>query len=144
MSNHPINLSKSIFYILLIFLLINCLFPGSLMGYLIFEDIDRYPSLADNPIYQPLPIKFYPIGDLINHFILYFIITLAGYNAFLKNKRFKNLFYFMLFLSVFLELPHLVIPNRTFEFYDIAANLSGVIFAYFVIAIYRFYCKNKT
>mgnify|MGYP006138283201 CR=1 FL=1 len=138
-----VNLSKSIFYILLIFLLINYLFPGSLIGYLKFGDVGRHPSLSDNPIYQPIPKKFYPIGDLINHFIFFFIFTLTACNVFLKNNRFNNLFYILLFLSVFLELFHLIIPNRRFEFYDIFANLSGVIFAYFVIVIYRFYCKNK-
>ena len=138
-----INLSKIIFYILLLFLLIFYLFPGSLMGYFVFGDFGRHPSLTDNPIYQPLPIKFYLIGDLINHFIFFIIIALVGFYIYSKKKNFRNLFYFMLFFSAFLELFHLVIPNRTFEIYDAAANLSGVIFAYFIIAIYRFYNKNK-
>jgi len=137
------NLLKSIFYILLIFFLFNYLFPGSLMGYFMFGDIGRHPSLADNPIYQPIPIKFYFIGDQINHFISTFLISFAGFCTFLKNKNFNRLFYIMLSFSAVIELFHFAIPNRVFEVYDVVANLSGVIFAYFIIAIYRIYNKNK-
>ena len=137
------NLLKNIFYIFLIFFLINYLFPGSLMGYFIFDDLGRSPSLADNPIYEPISKNFYSLGDLVNHFIFTFLISFAGFCIHLKNKRFVRVFYIILSLSVTLELFHFVIPNRAFEFYDVVANLSGVIFAYFIIAIYRFYNKNK-
>ena len=139
-----INLSKVIFYILLVLLLITYLFPGSLIGYFVFGDLGRHPSLADNPIYQPIPIKFYYIGDQINHFMFFLIITLFGFYIYLKDRKFKSLFYVILFSSVILELFHFFIPNRAFEIYDIFANLSGVMIAYLIIITYRFYNKNKT
>ena len=137
-----INLSKVIFYILLILLLITYLFPGSLAGYFVFGDLGRHPSLADNPIYQPIPINFYSIGGLLNHFMLFFLITLIGLYIYSENRNFKNLLYIALTFSVVLELFHFFIPNRAFEIYDVFANLSGAMFAYFMIIIYRFY-NNK-
>ena len=137
------NLLKNIFYVLLIFFLINYLFPGSFIGYFMFGDLGRHPSLADNPIYQPIPIKFYYIGDYINHFIFTFLVSLFGFCIYLKNQKTNRLFYIILFFSVVLELFHLIIPNRAFEFYDVVANLGGVIFAYLIIVIYRFYNRNK-
>ena len=101
-----INLSKVIFYILLILLLITYLFPGSLVGYFVFGDLGRHPSLADNPIYQPIPINFYSIGGLLNHFMLFFLITLIGLYIYPENRNFKNLLYIALTFSVVLELFH--------------------------------------
>ena len=34
---------------------------------------------------------------------------------------------FILFLSCVLEIFHLIIPNRAFEFYDLIANFTGVV-----------------
>ena len=137
------NLLKNIFYVLLIFFLINYLFPGSFTGYFMFGDLGRHPSLADNPIYQLIPIKFYYIGDYINHFIFAFLVSFFGFCIYLKNQKINRLFYIISFFSVVLELFHLIIPNRAFEFYDVVANLGGVIFAYLIIVIYRFYNRNK-
>ena len=134
---------KCIFYILLIFFLINYLFPGSLMGYFIFGDVGRHPSLSDNPIYQPIPMKFYEIGDLVNHFISMLLISFFCFCIYFKDKKFERLFYIILSFALILELFHFIIPNRAFQIYDVVANLSGVLFAYFIIVIYRFYNKNK-
>jgi hypothetical protein len=139
-----INISKGILYILIIFLLINYLFPGSLMGYFIFGDLGRQLSLADNPIFQPIPHDYYFLGDLISHFIFFALISFGIFNFYLKNRKLKNLFYILLSFSIVLELLHFVIPNRSFQFLDIVANSIGIIFAYFIIIIYRFYNKRKT
>ena len=137
------NLLKITFYIFLIFFLISYLFPGSLMGYFMFGDISRHPSLADNPIYQLMPIRFTPIANYLNHFLFTLLISFAGFCTYFKKKILERLFCILLSFAVVLELFHFVIPNRAFEVYDLAANLCGVIFAYFIIAIYRFYNKYK-
>ena len=52
--------------------------------------------------------------------------------------RVKNIFTsykVVLFLSGILEILHLIIPNRAFEFYDLIANMTGVII---VLLIYSF------
>jgi len=134
-----INLLKFLFYISLIFLIIIYLFPGSLMGYFVFGDLGRQISLADNPIYQVIPSEYYSLGSILNHLFYFFYFSVLSLCIFSNNQNLNILFYSLLFFSIFLELLHVIIPNRTFEIYDLIANLIGVLFAYFVIIIYRFY-----
>ena len=56
------------FYISLILLAIFSLFPGSLLGFLVFGDFTRQPSLADNPIHIFIDTPNYQMGTIINHF----------------------------------------------------------------------------
>ena len=43
--------------------------------------------------------------------------------------------FFFIFLSIFLELIHLVIPNRAFELNDLIANIAGVVSIFFVFKL---------
>ena len=45
----------------------------------------------------------------------------------LRLKIFLTNYRFILFISCVLEISHLIIPNRAFEFYDLIANLTGVV-----------------
>jgi len=138
-----INLLKFIFYISLIFLIVIYLFPGSLLGYFAFGDFGRQVSLADNPIYQVIPSEYYWLGSVMNHLLFFLFFSTLGLYIFSNNKNLNILFYSLLFFSVFLELLHIIIPKRAFEVYDLAANLIGVLFAYFLIIIYRFLIKDE-
>ena len=55
---------------------------------------------------------------------------------FLKNKKFKKIVYGLFFLSIILEVSHLIIANRSFQLSDLIANILGVIVAYSVVKIY--------
>ena len=46
-----------------------------------------------------------------------------------------------LFLSIFLEVLQFIIPRRAFEIYDVSANFAGVLVAYYLLKIYKFW-KN--
>ena len=121
---------KLIFYFSVILLIIISLYPGSLAGYLIYEDLSKQPNLIKNPF-----------GTSINHFIYYFYISLLGFVVYLKEKNFKVLVYYLLFLSILLEILHFAVPNRSFELYDLIANILGVLVAYYAIKIYLFLKK---
>ena len=121
---------KLIFYFSVILLIIISLYPGSLAGYLIYEDFSKQPNLIKNPF-----------GTSINHFIYYFYISLLGFVVYLKEKNFKVLVYYLLFLSILLEILHFAVPNRSFELYDLIANILGVLVAYYAIKIYLFLKK---
>jgi len=121
---------KSIFHISVLFLIVISLWPGSLIGFLLYNDLSQQPDLIQNPF-----------GTTINHFICYGCISLMGFSIYAKNENFKKLVYGLFFLSITLEIFHLLIPNRSFQLQDLLANIFGVMVAYLVIKIYLFIHK---
>ena len=116
MKNNVLKLIKYLYYTSLLVLLILYLFPGSLIGYFLYGNLGKQPELLNTPI-----------GTSINHFFYFMFLTvLASISNVKKTKIFTN-FYFILFISVILELLHLIVPNRAFEFYDLLANVAGVL-----------------
>ena len=119
---------KSTFHISVLFLIIISLWPGSLIGYLLYRDWGLQPILISNPA-----------GTSINHFICYFCVSLFGFFLYLRDKNYNKLVYRLFFLSIILELLHFIIPNRSFQLVDLIGNILGVIVAYFAIKIYLFF-----
>ena len=122
---------KYIFHISVLSLIVISLWPGSIIGFLLYSDWDQQPNLIENPF-----------GTAINHFICYGSISLMGFAIYAKNENFKKLVYGLFFLSITLEILHLVIPNRSFQLQDLLANIFGVMVAYFAIKIYLFFNKS--
>ena len=125
-----IKFLKSIFYISVLFLIIISLYPGSLLGYLLYGDLSKHPNLIENPF-----------GTTINHFIYYLYVSLLGFFLYLRTENFQKLVYSLFLLSVILELLHFIIPNRSFQLGDLIGNILGVIVAYSIIKIYLFFNK---
>ena len=125
------SLLKFIFYASILLLIIISLFPGSLLGFFLYNDLGKQPNLVENPF-----------GTAINHFISYFYVSMLGLCIFLRNNNFQKLVYGLFFLSIILEVVQIVVPNRAFEIYDISANLIGVLFAYLTVKIYQFWGKS--
>ena len=121
---------KFIFHISVLFLIIISLYPGSLLGYLLYGDFGQQPNLVKNPF-----------GTTINHFIYYVYISLLGLFLNLRMESFQRVFYGLLFLSIILELLHFIIPNRSFQLGDLIGNILGVIVAYSVVKIYLYFKK---
>ena len=119
---------KYIFHFSVLFLIIISLWPGSLLGFLFYNDWGKQPDLVENPL-----------GTTINHFIYYIYLSLLGFFIYLKSENFKKLVYGLFFLSITLELLHLIIPNRSFQLTDLLGNIFGVTVAYLVIKIYLFF-----
>ena len=123
---------KIVFYNSLLFLVIVSLYPGSLIGYFLYGNLSQQPDLISNPY-----------GTTINHLICYTYISIIGFFIYNQTKYFKKLLYTLFFLSITLELSHLVIPKRSFQVEDLIANILGVVIAYCVIRIYILFCKKK-
>ena len=119
---------KFIFHISVLFLIIISLYPGSLLGYLLYGDLGQQPNLIKNPF-----------GTTINHFIYYVCVSLLGFFLYLRSKSLKKLIYGLFFLAIILEVLHFIIPNRSFQIIDLFGNILGVIVAYFIIKIYLFF-----
>ena len=122
---------SSIFHISVLFLIIISLWPGSLLGYLLYSDWSLQPNLIQNPF-----------GTAINHFIYYIYVSLFGFFLYLRTENFQKLVYSLFLLSVILELLHFIIPNRSFQLGDLIGNILGVIVAYSVVKIYLFFNKS--
>ena len=122
MKNNVLKLIEYLYYFSLVALFILYLFPGSLIGYFLYEDLGKQPNLVDNPI-----------GTSINHLFCFMYLTTLAVISNLKNTQIFSNIYFIFFISFFLEISHLFIPHRTFELYDLLANIVGVL----IIFIFR-------
>ena len=121
---------KYLYYFSLIALLILYLFPGSLIGYLLYGDYGKQPDFIPNPI-----------GTSINHALAFLYLAMLGLISYMRDKRFNQNIIFLISLSIILELSHYFIPNRSFEFLDLFGNLIGVLIAMIVIISYKKYKK---
>jgi len=106
---------KIIFYFNNILLIILYLYPGSLLGWIIY----------DNKSIQPQITPDFVISS--NHFYVFVLISIIGFLTFANSKKNILLILYLIFLSVTLEIFHLVIPERSFQWSDLIGNLLGVI-----------------
>ena len=130
MKNNVLKLIKYLYYFSLIALFILYLFPGSLVGYLFYGDFGKQPDLISNPI-----------GTSINHALAFLCLSMLGLISYMRDKRFNQNMILLISLSIILELTHYIIPNRSFEFLDLFANLLGTLIAIFIIIFYKKYKK---
>ena len=113
-------------------LLILYLFPGSLIGYFLYGDLGKQPDMIPNPI-----------GTSINHALAFFYLTTIGLISHINQTSFNKILIFLVTLSLFLELSHLFIPNRSFESLDLFANLLGTFLAIVIIFLYKKFKYGK-
>ena len=103
------------------------LFPCSILGYFLY----------DNCYIQPQITRDFIISS--NHFYAFILLTSLGVLSFHSTKRINFLSVYLFLLSIFLELFHIIIPNRGFEMSDLFGNIVGVIL---VILIYKIIIRN--
>ena len=106
---------KVIFYLINILSIILYLYPGSLLGWIIY----------DNKTIQPQITPDFIISS--NHFYVFMLISIIGFLTFTNPKINILLILYLIFLSIMLEIFHLLIPERTFQWSDLFGNLLGVI-----------------
>ena len=121
MKNTILKLLEYIYYFSLVILFIIYLFPGSLIGYFLYGNLVQQPNLIPNPI-----------GTSINHLIFFGYITILALTIRTKVKNILTDYKIILFISFILEFLHFIIPNRAFEFYDLIANMLGVLIIIFI------------
>ena len=124
--DYKIRIVRYLYNFSLTGLLILYLFPGSLIGYFLYGDLGKQPDMIPNPI-----------GSSINHAIAFFYLTTIGLISYLNQTSFNKIVIFLIILSLFLELSHLFIPNRTFESLDLFANFLGTFLAIVIIFLYK-------
>ena len=123
---------KIIFYFVNFCLVFLYLFPGSLLGMIIYGNKKIQPQITPD---------FYISS---NHFYVFALISIIGFLSFIKNKEINYLTAYLVFLSITLEIFHLFIPERSFQWSDLFGNLAGVLIVIFIkILIYRYGTHKK-
>ena len=130
--DYKIRIVRYLYNFSLTGLLIIYLFPGSLIGYFLYGDLGKQPDMIPNPI-----------GTSINHALAFFYLTTIGLISYLNQTSFNKILIFLITLSLFLELSHLFIPNRSFESLDLFANLLGTFLAIVIIFLYKKFKYGK-
>ena len=105
---------KIIFYFLNVILIFLYLFPGSLLGIIIYDNKKIQPQLTPDFFISS------------NHFYVFTLISIIGFLSFIKKKHIRLLAIYLILLSIILETFHLIIPERSFEWSDLLGNLFGV------------------
>ena len=122
--------TKILFHILNIILIILYIYPGSILGYLIHGHFSKQPQLTSD---------FFAISS--NHVYAFFLLSVLGLFGYYKVKKFFIINY-LIFISIILEILHLIIPNRGFQFADLFGNIVGVLLPIIIINIYNFWRKK--
>ena len=119
---------KFFFYLCNFILIILYLFPGSILGWYLYNDVSLQPQITPDLIISS------------NHVYAFLILSFVGFFTFKKIEQLKFLSIYLIFLSIILEILHNFIPERSFQFTDLFGNLVGVIV---VIIIFTFLKKNE-
>ena len=126
--DRTISYLKKLFHILTLLLIILSLYPGSILGFLFYGDFRLQPQITKDFAY---------ISS--NHFYVYFLISVLGFFSYLRDRKFKLVVIYLFFLSIILEVTHLVISERSFQIEDLTGNILGVLIAYIIVLIYKFW-----
>ena len=122
--------TKILFHILNTIFIILYIYPGSILGYLIYRNFNKQPQLTSD---------FFGISS--NHVYAFFLISVLGLFGYYKVKKFFIINY-LIFISIILEILHLVIPGRSFQFADLFGNIVGVLLSIVLINIYNIWRKK--
>ena len=124
--DYKISIVRYLYYFSFIGLLVLYLFPGSLIGYFLYGDFSQQPDMIPNPM-----------GTSINHALAFFYLSILGLMSYMRGSAFNQTSIFLIALSLLLELSHLIIPNRSFEFLDLVGNLIGTLLAIVILFFYK-------
>ena len=106
---------KFIFFIFNLVLIFFYLFPGSILGLIVYDDLSSQPQITRDFIVSS------------NHVYAFIILSTLGFLTYKNSSNKLQLSIYLITLSILLEIFHLFIPERSFEFSDLFGNLLGVI-----------------
>ena len=121
---------RILFHILILILIILSLYPGSILGFLLYGDFKLQPQITKDFLY---------ISS--QHLYVYLLVSAFGFFSYLRDEKFILVVIYLFFLSIILEVAHLVISERSFQIEDLTGNILGVLIAYTIVLIYKFWRK---
>ena len=120
---------KIIFHFLNIISVFLYVYPGSLLGLLIYKDISRQPQISSD---------FFMLSS--NHVYAFILLSSVGLMSYFNSL--KIIILYLISISIILEFLHLIIPNRSFQFSDLFGNIVGVLIPVFILIIFNFWRKK--
>ena len=126
-------IAKYLFHISNILLIIFYLYPGSIFGCFIYNDCGIQPQLTRDFLSNMISS---------NHVYVFIIISFLGFIGYSKKTTFKYIITYLFFISAFLELMHIAIPERGFEIKDLTGNIVGVVISLIIFLIFKPRKKN--
>ena len=122
-------MTKIIFHLLNIIFVFLYIYPGSLLGFLIYKDISKQPQISED---------FFALSS--NHVYAFLLLSSLGLISYYENTN--KIILYLILISVILELFHLFIPNRSFQFLDLFGNIAGVLISIFILILFNFWRKK--
>jgi VanZ family protein len=98
------------------------------LGFLIYKDISRQPQITPDFLVSS------------NHLYAFILLSLLGLIGYFKSL--KIIILYLILISIILELSHLFIPNRSFQFSDLFGNIAGVLISIFILILFNFWRKR--
>ena len=116
------------FHVINCLLIIFYLFPGSILGYFLYNDFSIQPQITEDFIISS------------NHFFAFTILSILGVISYQNTNKINFIIKYLFTLSILLEFFHILIPNRAFELGDLFGNIIGVVVVVIVNEIIK---KNE-
>ena len=120
---------KIIFHLLNIIFVFLYVYPGSLLGFLIYKDISKQPQISAD---------FFTLSS--NHVYAFLLLSSLGLISYFESL--KIIILYLILSSICLELLHLFIPNRSFQFSDLFGNIVGVLIPTCILILFNFWRKK--
>ena len=121
---------KLLFQVLNIIFIILYVYPGSILGYFFYREFSIQPQITVDFLVSS------------NHVYAFLVLSLIGLFAYYKSSKVIILNYLIL-ISIILEVLHLVIPIRSFQYSDLFGNIIGVLLSILLINIFKFWRKDE-
>ena len=121
---------KILFNIFNILIIILYLYPASLLGLFLYDKPYKQPQLTSD---------FLSLSS--NHVYAFLVLSLLGLIAYYKSKKLLILIYLTL-SSILLEMAHIFIPHRSFQFDDLWGNIVGFLLSIILITTFNFWRKK--
>ncbi len=122
--------TKILFNIINTITIILYVYPGSILGFVIYGEFHKQPQITQD---------FLSISS--NHVYAFLLLSSVGLIAYYESNKILILNYLIL-SSIILEILHLLIPNRSFQYGDLFGNVVGVLMSILLFSIFNFWRKR--
>ena len=116
---------KLIFYLLNLILISFYLLPVSIAKLFFYNDLYFYSQINAE------------FKVSANHIYVFIVFSFVGFLTYVKLNHLIFLSIYLISISVILELTHLLIPYRGFEFADLFGNIIGALIGLIISFFYK-------